>query len=63
MPLVDGHLTTLLAVANSDNLIWESSKVMDDWNATIAETRELIAHSRDLLAKPLPVGAAPLFAD
>ena len=63
MTLAEEHLTTLLAIHTSDERIRESRKGSDIWAATIAETRELIALSRSVLAKPLPVGPLPLLAD
>jgi len=50
-------------ILDCDNRIRNSSRAVLDLDAIMTETRERIAQSRLLLARPLPVGALPLLPD
>ena len=54
---------TTTAIFHSENCLRKSGQDVLECRARIAETRGLIALSRRLLAKPLPVGAIPFLSD
>ena len=56
-------VTLAAAIDDSDNRIRRSDQAKLACQARIDKTYELIAHTRLLLAKPLPVGVRPLLPD